>query len=70
MSAPPSPRLGQVALDNGRSRKRDRPPALDLDMDAIEHKAASDNDVQYRPRQERAAHQQVRRLASTLASVR
>ncbi|EIN07636.1 hypothetical protein PUNSTDRAFT_45173 [Punctularia strigosozonata HHB-11173 SS5] len=45
MSAPPSPRLGQAALDHGRVRKRDRPPALDID--AIDPKAASDNDVQY-----------------------
>lgn len=45
MSAPPSPHLSQVPLDQARVKKRDRPPALDIDV--LEQKAASDGDVRY-----------------------
>ncbi|KZT20255.1 hypothetical protein NEOLEDRAFT_881230 [Neolentinus lepideus HHB14362 ss-1] len=43
MSAPPSPHTAQVASSKGQSKRRDRPPALEL----TDVKAASDGDVRY-----------------------
>ncbi|KAI0637280.1 hypothetical protein C8Q77DRAFT_559238 [Trametes polyzona] len=43
MSAPPSPTIGQVAHEKGRTKRRERPPALDI----ADPKAGSDGDVRY-----------------------
>ncbi|CDO74724.1 hypothetical protein BN946_scf184593.g6 [Trametes cinnabarina] len=43
MSAPPSPAIGQVAHEKGRSKRRDRPPALDI----ADPKADPGEDVRY-----------------------
>ncbi|KAH9901650.1 hypothetical protein C8Q73DRAFT_253672 [Cubamyces lactineus] len=43
MSAPPSPTIGQVAHEKGRTKRRERPPALDI----VDPKAGSDGDVRY-----------------------
>ncbi|KAI0948418.1 hypothetical protein AcV7_009169 [Taiwanofungus camphoratus] len=43
MSAPPSPNIGQVAHEKGRTKRRERPPTLVFG----DPKAASDGDVRY-----------------------
>ncbi|KAI0646766.1 hypothetical protein C8Q79DRAFT_1067692 [Trametes meyenii] len=43
MSAPPSPTIGQVAHEKGRTKRRERPPALDI----ADPNAGSDRDVRY-----------------------
>ncbi|CAL1703908.1 unnamed protein product [Somion occarium] len=43
MSAPPSPRIGPSSIDKSRSKRRERPPALEFP----DPKAASDGDVRY-----------------------
>ncbi|EIW51115.1 uncharacterized protein TRAVEDRAFT_32656, partial [Trametes versicolor FP-101664 SS1] len=43
MSAPSSPTLGPVAHEKGRTKRRERPPALDI----ADSKAGSDGDVRY-----------------------
>lgn len=46
MSAPPSPYIASVTLDAASTRKRDRPPALDLDS-LSDSRAVSDGEVRY-----------------------
>ncbi|OSD02767.1 hypothetical protein PYCCODRAFT_302758 [Trametes coccinea BRFM310] len=43
MSAPPSPTISQVAHEKGRTKRRERPPALDI----ADPKAGPDGDVRY-----------------------
>lgn len=45
MSAPPSPHLHLATLDDSTLRKRDRPPALALQL--AEQKSMSDGEVLY-----------------------
>ncbi|KZT69063.1 hypothetical protein DAEQUDRAFT_302437 [Daedalea quercina L-15889] len=61
MSAPPSPNIGQVAHDKGRTKRRDRPPALNVG----DPKSASDGDVRYERDHRRDAQRAAHRIQKT-----
>ncbi|KAI0822652.1 hypothetical protein BC628DRAFT_655469 [Trametes gibbosa] len=60
MSAPPSPTIGQVAHEKGRTKRRERPPALDI----LDPKPVSDGDVRY----ERDAPKDARKFLQVVAA--
>ncbi|TFY59885.1 hypothetical protein EVJ58_g5496 [Rhodofomes roseus] len=62
MSAPPSPNIGQVAHDKGRTKRRDRPPALNVG----DPKSTSDGDVRYERDHRRDAQRTVPRTQKTV----